>query len=399
MRLPPRRPIFGHLFRVLNLPVLPLTLTKRAVSKTLAFIEHHHLPERSVWVYDQLTARGIQPLLSGIGEGGGVGAGLAYERALFSAGTSGPALRGRVETFGTLLGYQQHSARLRLAELAGGRLTLEGSAQYQDRTQEDFFGLGPATSEGRSLTYGQEEVALAVGLEHQALDTVRWQGRVGFRHVDIDEGRDEGKPHLIRAFTEATLPGTDGAELLSVELGLGHETRDAPEDPARGGYERFGLAYVEGVGGSDVGFFRYHVEAARFIPLGSEERVLALRAVAEHHDELNRRPIPFFELARLGGGRSLRGFQRNRFFDESAVVVTAEYRYTVWRYKAYALDTALFFDGGNVFEEISAYELDEFRPSYGAGVRVKAGRRVLASFDVGHSDDGTEVFLRYGLPF
>lgn len=397
---PPRRPATAHACPAsFNLPALPLEPVKSGVNRTLTAVERHKVYEKTRWLYRQLTDRGIYPRLLPLGEGSGFGAGLEYRQTLARNQPLFDSLGGSIWSTGTISGYQEHGGRLRFEELFGWPLELSGEARYQDRTEEDFFGLGPDSSEGSSSSFGQETTSLHVTLGQRLTEAIDWNFTFGYANTNISEGRDEGKVDLINLFTESTLPGVDGAELLSFRLAAEHDTRDEPDDPQHGGYERFSFAYVEGVNSADVGFFRYRAEAARFFPIGSPRRILALRAVAEVNDEVNGRPIPFFELTKLGGSRSLRGFQRNRFFGEGGLFFNAEYRYNVWTYKKLAMDTALFFDGGNVFEEIRDYQLNDFQPSYGAGIRIKSGRKVVLSFDTGHSDDGTEHFLRFGLPF
>lgn len=384
---------------LLNLPALPLEPVKSGVNRTLTTIERHKVYEKIRWLYRQLTDRGIYPRLSTLGEGSGFGGGVAYRQTLLRHDPWFDALVGSVWSTGTIAGYQDHGALLQLDDLFGRQLYLAGKANYQDRTEEDFFGLGPDSSEGSGSSFGQETTSVDAVLGQRLTEAIDWNFTFGYANTNISEGRDEGKGDLINVFTESTLPGVEGAELLSFRLALEHDTRDEREDPHRGGYERFAFAYVEGVNSADVGFFRYRLEAARFFPIGSPRRILALRAFAEVNDELNGRPIPFFELTKLGGSRSLRGFQRNRFFGEGGLFFNAEYRYNVWTYKTLSMDTALFFDGGNVFGEISEYQLNDFQPSYGAGIRIKSGRKAVLSFDAGHSDDGTEYFLRFSSPF
>ena len=74
-----------------------------------------------------------------------------------------------------------------------------------------------------------------------------------------------------------------------------------------------------------------------------------------------------FALDTVGAPKTIspRGFPRG---GNAVLVMNAELRIPVWK----ELGAALFSDGGNVFERVTDFELDELRGSVGFGVRYRS---------------------------
>jgi outer membrane protein assembly factor BamA len=103
--------------------------------------------------------------------------------------------------------------------------------------------------------------------------------------------------------------------------------------------------------------------------------------------------VPFYAQPTLGGSTTLRGFREQRFRDRDSLSATAEYRYGVWRF----LDVALFVDAGQVYSDLC----DEigsrgFETAYGAGLRLNGPGNIMGRLSIGHSDEGTRLFLKFG---
>jgi hypothetical protein len=62
-------------------------------------------------------------------------------------------------------------------------------------------------------------------------------------------------------------------------------------------------------------------------------------------DPLTQRPVPFTELAALGGAGLMRGFMPGRLLDRSAAAATLHYRWPIWVW----LNGAIQLSVGNVF--------------------------------------------------
>ena len=122
--------------------------------------------------------------------------------------------------------------------------------------------------------------------------------------------------------------------------------------------------------------------------------------VSHHHD------VPFHQMARLGGygdypdlSRTLRAYHANRFYDNVSVLFNLEYRYTVYEYRDFKLDTLFSWDEGQVFKKFSTFQFKDFRDSYGGGFRFSILNHTLLSIEIAHGDEGTTFYVKGNAPF
>ena len=194
------------------------------------------------------------------------------------------------------------------------------------------------------------------------------------------------------------LEGRTGAKLAALGFSLERDDRDDPDNPKRGGYQRFKLGWYEGVDGDDFGYMKYRMDFAQYLPVGEYfdflywDSVLAVRLSGEMNNDINDDNIPFFDLARVGGGESVRAYQYNRFFDENNLFGSIEYRYNIWTMRQYKVDATVFFDAGWIFNESSDFEFDQIKEGYGLGLRLVLPSFTMA-FEGAHGDEGTEFYV------
>jgi hypothetical protein len=130
---------------------------------------------------------------------------------------------------------------------------------------------------------------------------------------------------------------------------------------------------------------------------------------ADRNIEISHRP-PFYEGAPLGGFYRMRGYPIDRFNDQSVIYTTAEYRYTLkWNpigkvswlrfLQSDWLQMVGFVEGGRVANTYSLSELlSDWKVDGGFGLRAMLAGGVVR-FDVGISDEGTNVWAMFGQPF
>ena len=126
-----------------------------------------------------------------------------------------------------------------------------------------------------------------------------------------------------------------------------------------------------------------------YIPFWNLSRVLALRALVHEADEIGAAQVPFYLMPTLGGTRSLRGFERQRFRDRSLLLLSAEYRYEVNAF----LMAALFYDAGQVAPDWSVFTLKRMRDDYGFGLRFGSSNAVALRADVALGGEGAARFM------
>ena len=167
---------------------------------------------------------------------------------------------------------------------------------------------------------------------------------------------------------------------------------------------------------SDFEYTRFVGDAGYLRSFSDGRYVFGLRVNGEWIDAPDEQ-VPFWELAELGGQDTLRGFFPNRFLGKGRVLLNGEARFRIVEFDFFDLwhvhiDGVVFGDGGRVFLDKDDLEdefqvgdiadsiIHTFQYSYGAGLRFKLSRALVARVDVGFSDEETGlVYLSFGQTF
>jgi hypothetical protein len=313
----------------------------------------------------------------------------------------GPGFRHRVFDGAALVsGSAQLSVRLynaafvRLDVPAGQRpFSVGGQVTYQDSVRVNYFGLGPDTTVGNRSGYRLRSTdVLTFGSWSRGRTTVAGRaGWLGGVRVGRMAGRDVDYPDVEDRFTDAGAPGlADQPPFLHADVSLGFHTRDPYAHPTRGGqYEASWAAYADR-DGTNQSFSRVELAATQFVPLGTENVVLAASGwtAMSRTDGANR--VPFYLLPTLGGRNTLRGYRDFRFHDRHLAMFSIETRLAIFRY----LDAAVFADVGNVAPTVRSLWGSRFTSSIGAGVRYHNGPRLIGRAEVAHGREGWQVIFR-----
>jgi outer membrane protein assembly factor BamA len=314
-------------------------------------------------------------------------------------------------------GYPYYEFMLIQPNLGEGRLmTILRTAFFSDKTEE-FFGLGnndlgpdPVSTHkfqsiGGSATLAwrlREQLSLAFG--------------IGFWRADVTDGKASEDP--LVPFTRTFFPnltGIDGGDTVPLSLSLIFNNRKDITRPTRGWSLLASVAHVDKSLGSDFQYTRYSFEASYLLPLLTRRQVFGLRVGGTYIDgEIE--DIPFYELAYLGGNRTLRGFFKYRFLGRAAALATAEYRLKLLDFQFFDLwqiriDGVGFVEGGRVFlsdgdigrqlgSDFVSSVGSEIRYSYGGGLRFALGQALVARIDAGFSEEESALFyLTFGHTF
>ena len=140
--------------------------------------------------------------------------------------------------------------------------------------------------------------------------------------------------------------------------------------------------FANEINGDTFGYGKFTVDLRRYLNL-FYDRVVVLGMRVEITDNLQNKQIPFYQLAGLGGQNSLRGYRPVRFRDRDLFLTTLEYR---WPVHSMAIAYGFFEEGrifSNVFDEFS---FDEFKYSFGGGLRLKSrDGGLIAIFEIAKS--------------
>ena len=219
------------------------------------------------------------------------------------------------------------------------------------RPDRVFYGTGPDTPQSNQSRYGEERLDAGAVYEWRFWRASRLQTGAGLRASNLYDGHYGTDPSL------ATVAAT-GAFALPTGFGGGYAAEynraslvlDTREPwPAVGSGVR---AEIQGEHGSDLrqspasGWIRYGALAGAYLDLNRRGRVLGLSVSTLFADPLGERPIPFTELASLGGDGPMRGYYAGRLVDRSAATAAAHYVWPIAPWLGGTIEAAV----GNVFD-------------------------------------------------
>ena len=268
--------------------------------------------------------------------------------------------------------------------------------RYRYYPQERFYGVGGDSSLEDRTNYLLEDGHYGAAAGYQF---GRWVGvgvRGAYLKVDTSPGTDDAFPTSGDLFDDGTAPGlARQPDFLRFDSAIFINLMDTPGNPHKGG--AIGLSYsrYDARGDEEFDFDSFALDARGYLPLGSRQRVLAVRFFASRDNAHSGGRIPFYLMDTLGGKETLRGFEQFRFRDARLLYLSAEYRWEA----APAIEGVLFYDTGKVFPERERIEFDHLEHNIGAGIRFKALNRVILRLDVGRGREGTVVHFQFGSSF
>lgn len=369
----------------------PFSQLGKALERGTLKVEKDHVLDRLQNLLEVLEQKGYQPLFGGLGTGAGFPIGVN----LFRENFLGTGLRLDVPLQYSSNGYAGLGTHLTFPLLSGERLFLKAGLDYEDRPQEDFFGLGPSSSKADRSNFELEKRTVQITLAGRPFRGVTIGFPLAFFNGHVSPGTDDRFPDLQERFSAAALAGAErGAELVSGGVFLTWDYRDSVLRPRAGGMWALETAYVRDTEAQDFRFMRYRLETAHYLPL-DDEHVVALRGLGIFNDEKGRAGVPFFLKAVLGGKETMRGFREFRFYDDNALLFSAEYRWRIWSFA----DAVLFVDEGQVAPEPGDFSWGNFRNSRGVGLRFQSERSQLTRVDVGHSREGWRFYVSFSPAF
>jgi hypothetical protein len=268
------------------------------------------------------------------------------------------------------------------------------SFRYHHLPEVDFFGLGNDTQAQDRTTYLQQDALYDLVLGYQPTERTMLMARGGFLQVSVGPGRDDDVPSLEEVFP--TTPGLESQPDFVHLTGVAAvDGRDEPGNPHRGAFVAISASRFDDREGDAYRFDRFAADARAFLPLGSPQRVLALRTVASTDRAADGAVVPFYMQRTMGGSQTLRGYDNFRFRGERMLLLQAEYR---WEANP-AVELALFIDGGRASSHEDGWSLEDMHTSWGVGLRVKTYDAVRFRFDVAWSEETTRFLVRLGPSF
>ena len=252
-----------------------------------------------------------------------------------------------------------------------------------------FYGFGNETPEIRPHNHArvlQDFVSVAPAVYN---DDGRLEGRVGpFLEVS--------KPDLVPGTRLDSIAPLGAATV--VLGGLQATARlNAGQPIGKGTGGRIGIdsRLARGLGNSEARFFRTSAEAAGYfslpgIPL---EPMFAARAGMQKIWGT----YPFQDAAYVGGQRTVRGYDKQRFQGDAAIWLGTEARTSLFKLKGSMIGTVLFADAGRVF--LRGESSSTWHRGFGGGLWGGIPGLFVANFVAGRSPEDIVFYVYTGVGF
>jgi len=280
------------------------------------------------------------------------------------------------------------------------RFKLYGTARYRDRTDESFYGRGPDSVESDRARYRIKDALFEAVTGVQLTSRIGFTFKAGYLQHSLAKGRSD--PQLWEKFPHVPLPDPDLPGRVTPPNYWRYHTsflldfRDDPGVPHKGVMVAFGWEKFDNINTWNLfNFNRFAIDARGYIPLGSRQRVFALRMVGVNSDPAPGNRVPFFLQPSLGGGESLRGYEAFRFQGDKMLLLQGEYR---WEASKRA-EFAFFGDTGTVANQGEHLSINKMKSDAGIGFRFKGSRATLFRFDLARGNEGYKAQFRFSASF
>ena len=329
--------------------------------------------------------------------GSGVGFGLGYEnRELFRPGVPEPDRANRVDfsftAAYTTREYSELRSEIKYLNIGGTVFNMDFRGRYSEFPEEDFFGIGLESREGDRSNYLFRSIDGGSNIWLEPTRRLRVGVGAFYLNPSVGSGRDDRYPSVESLFDTAEVSGFEGGQpdFLRVDAFVDIDRRDRPLYPRSGTFLGAKFSNYRDRHFDKFHFRRWELDAQQYLPFDNGYKVLALRANVVMTDVGARDDMPFYYMPTLGGRSRLRGFREYRFRDRNSVLATAEYRWEAW----WALDTALFVDGGKVASRRADIDLSDWEVGYGIGFRFHSKEAFTIRLHLGFSREGFVPMIR-----
>jgi hypothetical protein len=298
-----------------------------------------------------------------------------------------------------------YEAKIRDISLMNGNLELKGFLGWFADGSSRFFGFHARTPNELETNYTNRELTYNLSAtwflgRHYYLELGH-----RFRSVSIGQGAIKSVPFITDKFSPQDIPGVDGFTTHAPRISLIYSSYDSKTLPTYGGYARITFEpTIKALGGAE-NYRHYEVELKGYVPHDDSKRFISVFRLMYNQTlgDTDNSKVPFLEQSILGGENTLRGYGRNRFIDNSFLLLNLEERIRLFRWEIFNVtadwELAPFVDLGAVMESFDKASSRNFEFNPGVGFRATVRPNIVGRVDVGVGKDGPAVYVGLGYPF
>ncbi len=255
---------------------------------------------------------------------------------------------------------------------------------YELNVEYDLFG-------------GLMRVAGGLNLTHANITT--------YQNAQLDDKKNE-KSKLYDDNQASEVVGYEGGFDNGVKISLVYDSRDYIPNPKNGSAHDITAEFYSKALGSDYEHQRYTFSTKNFLTF---ERASFMTLAFRWIYSVQQGETPFYAKNMmgfadeyqygLGGLRTLRGYQQDRFVADVKTVANIESRFEVY-------DTAIagqefnfmlvpFMDAGSVFDSVQESSFKDVKTNYGAGVRIAWNLATVIMVDYAQSSEDSGLYINF----
>lgn len=219
-----------------------------------------------------------------------------------------------------------------------------------------YFGIGNNSKEEDEELYSFSNILLEPLFLRKLRDYVFLGGGIRYNIVYNVEIEDNGQIYRDKPL------GYLGSTSAGLQLALTFDNRDNVLYATKGALLELTAGYYQPFAGGEYKYQIYRFDYRQYFKVFKNRNdVFALQFLGYFTNG----DVPLADYARLGGSEMLRGYYEGRFRDRSMLAAQIEYRAQILD----LLGAVVFFGIGDVAPNPRSFDLRDFKPSFGAGLR------------------------------
>ncbi|MFC1715894.1 BamA/TamA family outer membrane protein [Candidatus Poribacteria bacterium] len=265
--------------------------------------------------------------------------------------------------------------------LSGDRYRVTGGISFA-KFPDKFYGIGNNTLDDMEEDYTPQWILFNAGLQRRIYIGLNFGVQYEFEKSKVTEADPDG------LLATGQIDGSEGGINSGAGLLMNWDDRDNIFFPTAGRFYQISSMTYTDILGSDYEFTRLGLDLRQYIPI-LPSHTLALQGLINY---ITGDP-PFHKLSLLGGQNIVRGYYLGRYREKNMIAFQMEYRVLpVWWRR---LGVVGFYGLGAVANEMSDFELDDFKHSVGVGLRFQLDTKERVNFrvDYAYGKDSSGIYI------
>lgn len=361
---------------------LPLVLFFKMQEYLVGYVyENKVVPKVIDFFTSEDGKRGIEPTYSSR-SGGGV---KFYQKGFLNSDS-----KLNLKIAGSFKGRQHYQMELKRIRFYREILEFNFMTEYRFMLGEAFYGIGPDTKYSDRTDYDHEVITAETGLGVHFNNRLTFEIQAGLNRHNIFGHDESNRPSIKQFYNANNLSGlTTEVQIARFRAGFNYDSRNRLGNPSNGKEAVISTSIFRDINDNIYNFWQISADITQYIHL-FKNRVIAFKIAGETTEPFENRQIPFYYLSSFGRHETIRGFDRGRFRDKDLLLASVEYRIPLW----YSVDTALFFDAGQVSNNMfKNFRVENFQFGCGVGWRLWNSKDLIATLEFALSSERFRIYF------